>query len=734
MSLSPNEKYPGATEADPNYKDSKFKDNNPSTTNNGSPLKALDRNEQLALQEAMMNAAGFDYNGVVDTPQNSQMFNAYKAALSNGANLLSNHNFIIASPDDSQPAPSATPTSYPPGFQIFSGVFANETTGILNLTYIDGRVSFSGGDFYMAVPNTGALENITEFVASVADFDGKPRTRGVSYALVGDEYRVTVGIDALEDEGANETLLGSVKFEQGSVATGHEVGLATKKQFQSISSMIAGASVGDKCSSGSTDWKRISSSNGDLSDFIALNGVWSKDFGVQAVDTYDSTTELQDCIDSVSDNSTVHVEHPCSFGQITVSKSLSIKGFRANKSDSLIKLVGANAGFVSSGRIIELNYKSMYYECDGDLTNRQIPQSVGSGSDIDEISYKDCYAKNCVVGLSMAFESGRVLRKKGLIEDCEVDTTVGIDPGEGYGVHCANDRQVNGYDSKIYINRNLVDKATRHSIYASRSGGYTITNNHVKNHRMSVFDGNLRPAILVGRASDTVGYGNTYEDCYGVCLAIVPETVGGVTYDCTSVHFNDETFINPKELAPVAFGLSARNGGEIIGSSVRNSTFRMNDNSIPVLLSYYGFDLNFQGNDIVYRGVGAVDLFVMVGVDESNYSTLHSDNWDFSRNNVDIYTKTGSINSYKITQNIGARINLDNEIIGGDTTLVLSDPSMTQNRITLNGTRFLSVGISDPVGNITPYKIGERIVLLAPDPDTVWLATGDTDADWIKLG
>jgi hypothetical protein len=223
MSLSPNEKFPGATEADPNYKDSKFKDNNPSTTNNGTPLKAIDRNEQLALQEAVMNAAGFDYNGVVDTPQNSQMFAAYKAALSNGANLLSNHNFIIASPDDSQPAPSATPTSYPPGYEIFSGVFANETTGILNLTYIDGRVSFSGGDFYIPRANSKELENITEFVASVADFDGKPRTRGVSYALVGDEYRVTVGVDALEDESATLTPLGSVKFERGSVATGHEV-------------------------------------------------------------------------------------------------------------------------------------------------------------------------------------------------------------------------------------------------------------------------------------------------------------------------------------------------------------------------------------------------------------------------------------------------------------------------------------------------------------------------------
>lgn len=303
MSLSPNEKYPGATEADPNYKDSKFKDNNPSTTNNGSPLKALDRNEQLALQEAMMNAAGFDYNGVVDTPQNSQMFNAYKAALSNGANLISNHNFLTSSPDTTgpsatQPPPSATPTSYPPGFQIFSGVFANETTGILNLTYIDGRVSFSGGDFYMSVPNTGALENITDFVASVADFDGKPRTRGVSYALVGDEYRVTVGVDALEDESANETLLGSVKFEQGSVATGHEVGSLSTGSLSdytdiaykasggnsAVENMIAGASVessvGDNCKTGGTTWKRISDSFGDIRDFKPLTDAYLDDWGL----------------------------------------------------------------------------------------------------------------------------------------------------------------------------------------------------------------------------------------------------------------------------------------------------------------------------------------------------------------------------------------------------------------------------------------------------------------------
>lgn len=156
-------------------------------------------------------------------------YKSLKSGVGNGANLISNHNFLVQSPDGSQPPPDATPRTYPPGFQIFSGVFANESTGILNLTYIDGRVSFSGGDFYIPVPNASGIERLTKFVASVADFDGKPRTRGVSYSLVGNEYRITVGVDALEDASANQTLLGSVKFEQGDVATGHEVSTTTAR-------------------------------------------------------------------------------------------------------------------------------------------------------------------------------------------------------------------------------------------------------------------------------------------------------------------------------------------------------------------------------------------------------------------------------------------------------------------------------------------------------------------------
>ncbi|AUR86555.1 coil containing protein [Vibrio phage 1.086.O._10N.222.51.F8] len=287
MAYSPSEKYPGAVDVDPDYQGGKFRDNNPSTTNNGSPLKAVDRNELLARDEAIMNDAGFEYSGMPDTPQDSQLFKAYKASLGNGANLLSNHNFLIQTPDDSQPLPSATPTSYPPGYQIFSGVFANETTGITNLTYIDGRVSLSGGDLYFSVPNTGAIARLTsdQLTASVADFDGKPRTRGVSFALVGDEYRVTVGIDALEDASATATPLGSVKFEQGSVATGHETESLSSRNLpdytdivykssggnSAFENMVAGnpvaAKVGQIVSTGSARWEKVSE-NGDASDFF----------------------------------------------------------------------------------------------------------------------------------------------------------------------------------------------------------------------------------------------------------------------------------------------------------------------------------------------------------------------------------------------------------------------------------------------------------------------------------
>ena len=63
----------------------------------------------------------------------------------------------------------------------------------------------------------------------------------------------------------------------------------------SVENMIAGipiaAKVGDKCSTGGTNWTRVANS-GDISDFIALNGVWVADFTVIDGST-DNTPDIQ---------------------------------------------------------------------------------------------------------------------------------------------------------------------------------------------------------------------------------------------------------------------------------------------------------------------------------------------------------------------------------------------------------------------------------------------------------
>ena len=229
---------------------------------------------------------------------------AYFLSKTHGINHLSNHNFLVQSPD-SITHPSTTPTDYVAGTQIFSGVFVG--TDITGLTYINGRISFLSGDFYLTIPNTGGLEYVNQFTASVADFDGKPRTRGVSFALVGDNYRVTVDVDALEDESAALTPLGSVKFEQGSVATGHAVseGITTSTLSSyaeitykasggnsAVENMIAGvpvaASVGDHCKTGRGLWIRTSDSAGDISDFTPQGAVYSRDS--QVINAFASVT------------------------------------------------------------------------------------------------------------------------------------------------------------------------------------------------------------------------------------------------------------------------------------------------------------------------------------------------------------------------------------------------------------------------------------------------------------
>jgi len=72
-----------------------------------------------------------------------------------------------------------------------------------------------------------------------------------------------------------------------------------------VENMIAGVpiaiSVGDTASTGAGSWKRIAS-NGGVSDFIPLNGVWISDFGDTLDGVNDSTQQVKDAFEYASNN------------------------------------------------------------------------------------------------------------------------------------------------------------------------------------------------------------------------------------------------------------------------------------------------------------------------------------------------------------------------------------------------------------------------------------------------
>jgi hypothetical protein len=133
--------------------------------------------------------------------------------------------------------PSATPTDYVPGEEVYLGAFADEAIGIEGLTDIGGLKNATSGKLYFLVPNTGAIADLSTFTASYAGLDLKPKTDGVTFSLDGSNYKIEVDFSVATD-------VFSVKFETGSVATGHEIETPRQKTFPSISE-ITSANIGD---------------------------------------------------------------------------------------------------------------------------------------------------------------------------------------------------------------------------------------------------------------------------------------------------------------------------------------------------------------------------------------------------------------------------------------------------------------------------------------------------------
>lgn len=210
MSQSPSEMYPGAVVIDPAFIDGKYKDSSDPAILDGTPVDQARPNQNLALQDAMMNNAGLAYDGVIDTPATSQLFKAMMSSVGNGVNHIQNHNFSIATTEDSQPRPDATPRSYAPDYQVFAGWYADPGVGVTNLTYDGGVINFTAGALYQDVD----LEFATGLISSVAGLNGIPTDVGVSFSPVSGKYRVLIS-------SASGDVF-SVKFEQNPYPTRHQ--------------------------------------------------------------------------------------------------------------------------------------------------------------------------------------------------------------------------------------------------------------------------------------------------------------------------------------------------------------------------------------------------------------------------------------------------------------------------------------------------------------------------------
>lgn len=185
--------------------------------NDGTPVDERLPNDYAGFDAALLDAAGLIADGNPDTALSSQRLEALKIVsgqFGNTVNYIQNHNFTIATTDDAEIRPDATPRDYPAGYQMFAGWYADDTLGVTGLTYENGVVNFTAGSIYQDVDKADGIQFLTGFAVSVAGTDCLPATTGVSFSTVGNSFRIVISSTAVD--------VFSVKFELSAFPTRHQ--------------------------------------------------------------------------------------------------------------------------------------------------------------------------------------------------------------------------------------------------------------------------------------------------------------------------------------------------------------------------------------------------------------------------------------------------------------------------------------------------------------------------------
>jgi hypothetical protein len=335
---------------------------------------------------------------------------------------------------------------------------------------------------------------------------------------------------------------------------------------------------------------------------------------------------VQQAITALSAGQTLFVDD-----DYTLSAELSI----SSKTD--IHITGGGSltlsGAASDARIFKLvgtcdNIKITDLELVGEANAAYNQQAIGnaSGQTISNVWFCRNKISSINVGITLNADTSGTYTKAHVLDN-SISSLAGTDVGEGYGIHINKATQA-------VISGNVIDGATRHAIYhaGGTDTGNVIVANTIRNHRASVFDGNIRPAIYIARSSGVLVAYNTLENGYDAGMAIEQDTTN--TADCYDIDVIGNTFRNRKNaVGHLYIGEQAVPGTyEVKHIRVKNNFFYTNyaDANNAEMFVNNGRFIEISGNTFRKDGITGVARFITYG--NNSYIT---DDDDFNHCSVE---------------------------------------------------------------------------------------------------
>lgn len=236
------------------------------------------------------------------------------------------------------------------------------------------------------------------------------------------------------------------------------------------------------------------------------------------------------------------------------------------------------------------------------------------------------------VGISVGFENGRTLTGLCRVENNICRDNNGVEGGEGYGIHYANENDV----GQAQIVGNRVERAGRHSFYIARnkSGPIVISYNTAFNHREATpAIGAVRVAFSLTRSSNIVGFGNTVDGYTDGAFMVGEEPDGesgsGTSLDAENVRLFGTSIRNPKNTVPAIWS-----GFQEPSSTARTRnlvfdgvTFESELNGATLFQYQWGIGITLRNFDIIYRNCTAgARMLILTGNNTGNTNGLLVEN------------------------------------------------------------------------------------------------------------